>query len=103
MTRARAGGLLVHAAQWRAWSAGWRIRLEEETERERTYSCSYLDADGRGQELALQFSTALFLARAREGTGRPVMPAHVAFAQPAPRSHRWDHPTTQATADRTPV
>jgi hypothetical protein len=80
-----------------------QLRLEEETERERTYSCSYLDADGRGQELALQFSTALFLARAREGTGRPVMPAHVAFAQPAPRSHRWDHPTTQATADRTPV
>ncbi len=65
-----------------------QLRLEEETERERTYSCSYLDADGRGQELALQFSTALFLARAREGTGRPVVPAHVAFAQPAPRSYR---------------
>jgi hypothetical protein len=65
-----------------------RLRAETRTGRETTYSYSYAEADGRGQELALQFSIALFCARARAGTGRPVAPVHVGFAQPAPRCHR---------------
>jgi AraC-like DNA-binding protein len=62
-----------------------RLRAETQTGR---YSYSCVEADGRGQELALQFSIALFLARARAGTGRPVAPVHVGFAQPAPRCYR---------------
>jgi len=65
-----------------------RLRVETETELETTYSYSYTDADGRGGELGLQFSIAVFCARAQAGTGRLVVPVHVRFAQPAPRSYR---------------
>jgi AraC-like DNA-binding protein len=65
-----------------------RLRVESRSGQETTYSYSYLEADGRGQELAMQFSIALLLARARSGTGRPVAPVHVGFTQPAPRSYR---------------
>lgn len=65
-----------------------QLRLDSETERESTYSYSYLEADGRGAELALQFSIAVFCARAQAGTGQPVVPTRVTFAHRAPRSHR---------------
>ena len=65
-----------------------RLEIEAETDHEVTYSYRYLDADGRGAELALQFSAAVFCARASAGTGQPVAPIRVAFTQPAPRSHR---------------
>jgi DNA-binding SARP family transcriptional activator len=64
------------------------LRVEAETHHEVTYSYRYLDADGRGADLALQFSIAIFCARARAGTGQPVTPTRLAFTQPAPRSHR---------------
>lgn len=65
-----------------------QLRLESETDREATYSYSYLEAGGRGAELALQFSIAVFCARAQAGTGRPVAPTRVTFTHRAPRSHR---------------
>jgi transcriptional regulator with XRE-family HTH domain len=65
-----------------------RLEVEAETDREVTYSYRCLDADGRGAELALQFSVAVLCARASAGTGQPVAPIRVAFTQPAPRSHR---------------
>lgn len=65
------------------------LEVEEETDREITYSYRYTaDADGRGAELVLQFSAAFFCARASAGTGRPVAPSRVALTQPAPRSRR---------------
>lgn len=65
-----------------------RLRVECVTDRETTFSYSYLEADGRGAELALQFSVAVFCARAQAGTGRPVLPTRVTFAHRAPRSRR---------------
>jgi len=65
-----------------------RLQVEAETDREVTYSYQYLAADGRGADLALQLSVAIFCARARAGTGQPVMPVRIAFRQRAPRSHR---------------
>ena len=64
------------------------LRVEAETDHEVTYSYRHNDADGRGADLALQFSIAIFCARARAGTGQPVTPTRLAFKQPAPRSHR---------------
>ncbi len=65
-----------------------RLQVEAETDREVTYSYRYLVADGRGADLGLQLSVAIFCARARAGTGQPVTPVRVAFRQRAPRSHR---------------
>jgi DNA-binding SARP family transcriptional activator/AraC-like DNA-binding protein len=65
-----------------------RLEVEAETDREITYSYRYLDADGRGADLALQFSVAIFCARAKAGTGQPITPTRLAFSQPAPRSHQ---------------
>lgn len=65
-----------------------RLQVEAETDREVTYSYRYLLADGRGADLALQLSVAIFCARARAGTGQPVVPVRIAFRQRAPRSHR---------------
>jgi len=64
-----------------------QLRSVSETDREATYSYSFLEADGRGAELALQFSIAVFCARAQAGTEQPVLPTRVTFAQRAPRSH----------------
>jgi AraC-like DNA-binding protein len=63
-----------------------RVRIETQTDRETTYSCRHVDAGGRGADLGLQFCVAALCARARSGTGRPVVPVRVAFAQPAPCS-----------------
>ena len=64
-----------------------RLEVEAETDHEVTYSYRYLDADGRGAELALQLSAAVFCARASVAIGQQVAPIRVAFTQPAPRSH----------------
>jgi DNA-binding SARP family transcriptional activator len=65
-----------------------RLEVEAETDHEVTYSYQYLDADARGADMGLQFSAAIFCARARAGTGQPIAPVRLAFKQPAPRSHR---------------
>jgi AraC-like DNA-binding protein len=65
-----------------------RLEIESETDREVTYSYRYLVADGRGADLGLQFSVAVFCAMARAGTGQPIVPVRLAFRQRAPRSHR---------------
>jgi hypothetical protein len=65
-----------------------RLEIAAETDHEVTYPYRHLDADGRGAELALQFSAAVFCARASAGTRQPIAPIRVAFTQPAPRSHR---------------
>jgi prevent-host-death family protein len=53
-----------------------------------TYLYRHALPGGLGEELWTQFSIAGFCARISAATGRPVVPAHVAFAQPPPRSHR---------------
>jgi AraC-like DNA-binding protein len=53
-----------------------------------TYRYRHVLAGGPGDELWTQFSIAGFCARISAAAGRPVTPAHVAFAQPPPRSHR---------------
>jgi AraC-like DNA-binding protein len=65
-----------------------QLQVESETDREVTYSYRYLVADGRGADLALQLSVAIFCARARAGTGQPIVPIRLAFKQRAPQSHR---------------
>jgi AraC-like DNA-binding protein len=65
-----------------------QLSMTAETEWETTYSYSFIDGGGRGQDLALQFAMALLVFRARAGTGRPVVPARVTFTQPAPRFYR---------------
>ena len=54
-------------------------------------------AGGWGEDLWTQFSIAGFCARISAAAGRPVTPAHVAFAQPSPRSY---HSFTQAFGTR---
>lgn len=63
-------------------------RVETETDQETTYSYRHVEPGGRGEDLCLQFNVAVLYARARAATGRPVRPVRVAFAQPAPPSHR---------------
>ena len=65
-----------------------RLQVDAETDGEVTYSYQYLMAEGRGADLALQLSVAIFCARARAGTGQPIVPVRIAFRQRAPRSHR---------------
>ena len=65
-----------------------RLEIAAETDHEVTYPYRHLDADGRGAELALQFSAAVFCASASAGTRQPIAPIRVAFTQPAPCSHR---------------
>jgi AraC-like DNA-binding protein len=65
-----------------------RLRVEEDTGTEATYSYRYAEPGGRGEELCLQFAVAVFCARAAAAAGRRIIPARVAFAQPPPRCHR---------------
>jgi hypothetical protein len=65
-----------------------RLEVSDDTGRETTYTYHHVDAGTRGSELARQFAICVFYARARAATGRPIVPAHVAFAQPAPKSYR---------------
>ncbi|HTU72568.1 MAG TPA: BTAD domain-containing putative transcriptional regulator [Trebonia sp.] len=65
-----------------------RLDIEAAADHEVTYSYRYLDEDAEGAAAALQFSIAIFCARARAGTGQPITPVRIAFKQPAPRRHR---------------
>jgi AraC-like DNA-binding protein len=65
-----------------------QVQLVADTGSIVTYSVRNLTGDGRGQELAVQFSLACMCARVRAETGRQAVPVHIAFAQPAPRSLR---------------
>jgi AraC-like DNA-binding protein len=58
------------------------------TDRETTYSYHHVEPGGPGEDLCLQSTIVVLYARARTATGQPVVPVRVAFAQPAPRSHR---------------
>lgn len=53
-----------------------------------TYSYRHALPGGRGEELWTQFSIAGFCARVAAAAGRPVVPANITFAQPAPRSYQ---------------
>ena len=61
-----------------------RLGIETETDQEITYSYRHVEPSGRGEELCLQFAVAIFCAGAQAATGRPVVPAHITLAQPAP-------------------
>ena len=65
-----------------------RRQVEEETDRETTYSYRHAEPGGRGEELCLQFNVAVLYARARAATGKNITPVRVAFAQSPPRSHK---------------
>jgi AraC-like DNA-binding protein len=64
-----------------------RLQIESQTDDETTFSYRYLDATGRGAELALQFSAAILCRRAAAGTGHPVVPSRLQLVQPAQRSY----------------
>jgi len=82
------GGFEVSGRYLHLMTTNARLQVESETDQEVTYSYRYLVADGRGADLALQFSAAVFCARARAGTGAPIVPTRLAFQQRAPRAHR---------------
>lgn len=65
-----------------------RLQVEAETESETRYSLRYLYGEGRGPELNAQSSVVTFCLRAGTVTGQPVVPLHVGFAQPPPRTSR---------------
>ena len=81
-------GLAVSSRYLPMLTTNGHLRVAAQSDRETTYSYAYQDADGRGADLALQLSVAVFILRAQAGTGRPVVPVHVAFAQDPPPSHR---------------
>jgi AraC-like DNA-binding protein len=81
-------GLRVNGDFLHLVTTNGRLQIEAETDRDTTYSCRTAEPGGRGAELWVQFTVAGFCARAQAATRRPVVPAHVAFAQPPPRSHR---------------
>jgi AraC-like DNA-binding protein len=81
-------GLEVSSRYLHLMTTNARLQVEAETDQEVTYSYRYLVAEGPGADLALQFSVAVFCARARAGTGMPIVPVRLAFQQRAPRSHR---------------
>jgi AraC-like DNA-binding protein len=65
------------------------LRVEATSDGETTYSYGLRHAqESRGGELALHTAVAAWCMRARAATGRQLAPVHVAFAHPAPRSHR---------------
>jgi AraC-like DNA-binding protein len=79
-------GLLATADFLHLLTTNGRLRIEAETDQQTTYSYRHAEPGGRGEQLCLQFCVALFCLRARAATGQPVVPAHVAFTQPPPRS-----------------
>jgi AraC-like DNA-binding protein len=81
-------GLAVSSNYLYMMTTNGQLRVEAETDTETIYSYSYIQAGGRAEELYLQFSVAVFCARAAAATGRPVIPVRVGFAHPAPRRHR---------------
>jgi AraC-like DNA-binding protein len=69
-------------------STNCSLQPETTTDAGTTYSYRHALPGGRGEELWTQFSMAGFCARIGAAAGRAVVPAHVAFTQPPPRSHR---------------
>ncbi|MEV0248951.1 AraC family transcriptional regulator ligand-binding domain-containing protein [Nocardia sp. NPDC050712] len=59
-----------------------------ESEDEANADFRLLSGQGRGRQLATQFSLAAVVARARFATGREVCPVRIRFRQRAPRRHR---------------
>jgi AraC-like DNA-binding protein len=53
-----------------------------------SYSYQHVETGSRGAELARQFAVSVLCTQARAATGRMIVPAHIAFAQPAPPSYR---------------
>jgi AraC-like DNA-binding protein len=80
-------GLRIHGDFFPLVSTNCRLQIEAETDRYTTYSYRHVLRGGRGEELWTQFSIAGFCARAQAATGRPLIPVHVGFAQPAPRTY----------------
>lgn len=65
------------------------LGVEEATGGGTTYSYRLRHAqESRGGELALQTAVAAWCLRACAATGQRVVPAHVAFSHPAPKSYR---------------
>ena len=64
------------------------IDVSVDTDGETSYSYRHFTANSRGSELGRQFALSVLCHRARTATGRMIVPEHVAFAQPAPQSHR---------------
>lgn len=81
-------GLRTAAQFFHLVTSNARLQVESETEAETTYSLRYLYGEGRGPELSTQFSVVTICMRARTVTGQPIVPVHVGFAQPAPRTSR---------------
>jgi AraC-like DNA-binding protein len=69
-------------------STNCSLRPETQARGDVTYSYRHALPGGRGEELWTQFSIAGFCARVAAAAGRRVVPAGIAFAQPAPRSYQ---------------
>jgi AraC-like DNA-binding protein len=79
-------GMEVTADFFHLVTTNCSLRVENRTDRDVTFSYRHMLPGGPGEELWTQFSVAGFCARIRAATGRPVIPAHVTFTQPPPRS-----------------
>ena len=79
----RVSGEFIHLI-----STNDRITVEESTAAETTFAFRPTEGDGRGGELLSQLAVAIFTARARAGTGKPVTPARISFPFAAPRRYR---------------
>ena len=65
-----------------------KIEIGGDTGGEVSYTYRHFGPDSHGSRLGRQFALAVLCTRARAATGRMIMPTHVMFPQPAPRSHR---------------
>ena len=79
-------GLEVTADFFYLVTTNCSLRVESRTDQDVTFSYRHALPGGPGEELWTQFSVAGLCARIRAATGRPVIPARVAFTQPPPRS-----------------
>lgn len=79
----RVSGEFIHLI-----STNDRVSVEESTATKTTFAFRTAEGSGRGGELLSQLAVAMFTARARAGTGQPVVPARVSFPFAAPRRYR---------------
>jgi AraC-like DNA-binding protein len=82
------GGLAANGEFLHLVTNNSRWRILTETDRDVTYSYEHSIREHRGIELGAQFGLVMFCTRARQATGKPVVPVRVGFAQGAPRSRR---------------
>jgi AraC-like DNA-binding protein len=80
--------LLISGEFFPLISTNCSLEAGADTGTEITYSYRHVVQGGRGEELWTQFSIAGFCARIQAATGRPLVPARLAFAQRPPRSHQ---------------